>query len=65
VLNNRCINSNTDYFGTRYYSSDLSVWLSVDPLASQFSSQSPYMYCNGNPIMLIDPDGKTQDCLVY
>ena len=47
-----------DYFGARYYSSDLSIWLSVDPLASKYPSMSPYMYVAGNPINLVDPDGK-------
>lgn len=34
------------------------MWLSVDPLADKYSGNTPYMYCNGNPIMLIDPDGR-------
>ncbi len=50
-----------DYFGARYYSSDLSVWLSVDPLASKYPSMSPYMYVAGNPVMLVDPDGMQID----
>lgn len=29
------------YFGARYYDSDLSIWLSVDPLASKYPSLSP------------------------
>lgn len=33
------------------------MWLSVDPLADQNLQNSPYMYCSGNPIMRIDPDG--------
>ena len=37
------------YFGSRYYSSDLSVWLSVDPMT----------YCADNPVKLVDPDGET------
>ena len=45
------------YFGSRYYSSDLSVWLSVDPMASKYPSTSPYAYCRNNPIVLYDPDG--------
>ncbi len=45
------------YFGARYYDSDLSVWLSVDPLANKYPSMSPYMYCAGNPVMLVDPFG--------
>ncbi|OIP00140.1 MAG: hypothetical protein AUJ98_09095 [Bacteroidetes bacterium CG2_30_33_31] len=46
------------YFGARYYDSDLSVWLSVDPMSDKYPSMSAYMYCAGNPVMLVDPDGK-------
>jgi len=49
--------SSFDYFGARYYSSDISVWLSVDSLSDMYASTSPFMYVRGNPIMLIDPDG--------
>ena len=45
------------YFGSRYYSSDLSVWLSVDPMADKYPHQSNYVYCSNNPIVLIDPNG--------
>ena len=46
------------YFGSRYYSSDLSVWLSVDPMASKYPSLSPYTYCANNPVKLVDPNGE-------
>jgi RHS repeat-associated protein len=46
------------YFGARYYSSELSVWLSVDPLSFIYPSVSPYMYVQGNPIRYTDPDGR-------
>jgi RHS repeat-associated protein len=49
------------YFGARYYSSDISVWLSVDPMAHKYPSMSAYMYCAGNPVMLVDPDGMIID----
>jgi len=45
------------YFGARYYDSDLSIWLSVDPLASKYPSLSPYVYAANNPIKYIDPNG--------
>jgi RHS repeat-associated protein len=45
------------YFGARYYDSDLSVWLSVDPLADKYLSTSGFMYVMGNPIGNIDPNG--------
>ena len=46
------------YFGSRYYSSDLSIWLSVDPMSDKYASLSPYTYCADNPIILIDFDGQ-------
>jgi len=62
-----CNNLNTsnvkafDYFGARYYASDLSVWLSVDPLSDMYPSTSPFMYVRGNPVMLVDPNGMFDD----
>ena len=47
------------YFGSRYYSSDLSIWLSVDPMAGKYPSVSPYVYCADNPVRLVDPNGDT------
>ena len=46
------------YFGARYYSSDLSVWLSVDPMADKYPMFSPYVYCANNPVKLVDPNGE-------
>ncbi|MCR4811462.1 MAG: RHS repeat-associated core domain-containing protein [Bacteroidales bacterium] len=46
------------YFGARYYNSDLSLWLSVDPMSDKYPSLSPYNYCAWNPMKLVDPDGK-------
>ncbi len=45
-------------FGSRYYSSDLSIWLSVDPMSDKYPSLSPYAYCADNPIKLVDPNGE-------
>ena len=45
------------YFGSRYYSSDLSIWLSVDPQSDKYASLSPYVYCANNPVKLVDPNG--------
>ena len=49
--------SGYDYFGARYYTSNLSMWLSVDPLADIYPSYSPYLYCFGRIIMMSDPNG--------
>jgi hypothetical protein len=52
------MNNRNNYFGARYYDADISVWLSVDPLSDKYPSMSAYMYCAGNPVMLVDPDGR-------
>jgi RHS repeat-associated protein len=41
------------YFGARYYDSDVSVWLSVDPLADKYPSMSGFMYVVGNQVELV------------
>jgi RHS repeat-associated protein len=51
------------YFGARYYSAELSVWLSVDPMSDKYPSLSAYNYCTWNPIMLVDPDGREAESL--
>jgi RHS repeat-associated protein len=49
------------YFGQRYYDSDLSVWLSVDPMSDGRPNLTPYHYCQNNPIMRVDPNGMWDD----
>ena len=46
------------YFGSRYYNSSLSIWLSVDPMAGKYPSLSPYAYCANNPVRIQDPNGE-------
>ena len=48
------------YYGARYYEPVLAMWYSVDALAEKKSNISPYVYCLGNPIRLIDPDGNDE-----
>ncbi len=45
------------YFGARYYDSELSAWLSVDPMSDKYPSLSPYCYSANNPVVLVDPNG--------
>jgi len=47
------------YFGARYYDSELSGWLSVDPMSDKYPSLSPYCYTADNPVILVDPLGDT------
>ena len=50
---------NVDYtdFGARHYSPVLRRWLTPDPLSEKYYGISPYVYCAGNPVNYIDPDG--------
>lgn len=35
-----------------------SIWYGVDPLAEKYPNVSGYVYCIGNPVKLIDTDGR-------
>ncbi len=50
--------TNYDYFGARYYDSELARWLQVDPLADKYPGWSPYNYALNNPLKYVDPDGR-------
>ena len=39
----------------------VSMWMSPDPLSDERPSLSPYNYCQNNPIVLVDPDGRLDD----
>lgn len=49
------------YYGARYYDPKISIWLSVDPILKHH--ESPYSFMSGNPIMIMDPDGR--DTILY
>ncbi|MBO4806964.1 MAG: hypothetical protein J5554_13100 [Paludibacteraceae bacterium] len=45
------------YYGARYLDPTNVAWLSVDPLFEKYVGMSPYNYCVGNPVKLVDVDG--------
>jgi RHS repeat-associated protein len=45
------------YYGARYYNPKISVWLSVDPLASEAPDLTPYRFSFNNPLNVVDPNG--------
>ena len=47
-----------DYFGARFYSPILLLWLSPDPLSDKYPEISSYAYCKWNSMRYVDPDGK-------
>ena len=50
-----------DYRGARFYDSDIARFLSLDPLAKEFPAWSAYNYVMGNPIIFIDPTGRSPE----
>ena len=46
------------YYGARYLDPTGAMWLSVDPMWEKYAGMSPYNYCMGNPVKLVDPDGE-------
>jgi RHS repeat-associated protein len=51
------------YHGARYLAPWLGIWVSCDPVRSVVN-QSPYNYCQNNPIRRIDPDGQADHDIV-
>ena len=45
-------------FGARHYSAVLHRWLVPDPLGDKTPTVSAYAYCAGDPVNLVDPDGR-------
>ncbi len=46
-------------FGARLYDSGLGRWISQDPMAEEYFLHSPYLFCAGNPMRFVDPEGRT------
>ncbi len=46
------------YYGARYLDPTGAMWLSVDPLFEKYAGMSPYNYCAGNPVVMVDVDGR-------
>jgi RHS repeat-associated protein len=45
-------------YGARQYNPTLARWTAQDPLSEKYYGISPYAYCIGNPILLVDKEGK-------
>ena len=49
------------YYGARYLDPKDTRWLSVDPMFEKYDGMTPYNYCEGNPVVLVDPDGRSDE----
>jgi RHS repeat-associated protein len=47
-----------DFMARMYANSEIPIFTTPDPLMEKYYSLSPYMYCAGNPVKFIDPDGR-------
>ena len=45
------------YYGARYLDPAGARWLSADPMWEDAQGVTPYHYCHGNPVKLVDIDG--------
>ena len=45
------------YYGARYLDPAGARWLSADPMLENNPDKTPYHYCSGNPVKLMDPTG--------
>ena len=46
------------YYGARYYDPITALWLGTDPLKHKYPDIGAYVYCNANPVMYVDLDGR-------
>ncbi|MEP1035101.1 DUF6443 domain-containing protein [Ekhidna sp.] len=60
--NGKEYDENTQWYdyGARMYQADLGRWFSVDPLGEKFMDMTTYKYGMNNPILFIDPDGRSE-----
>ena len=47
-----------DYWA-RMYDPAIGRWTAQDPLSEKYYSFSAYNYCVNNPVMFVDPDGRS------
>ena len=45
-------------FGARMYDAKLVRWNTYDPMAEKYYGINPYVYCAGDPVNMIDPEGQ-------
>ena len=51
-------------FGARRYDASAVFFTSPDPLSEKYYHINPYVYCAGNPVRFVDPDGRDYTLLI-
>lgn len=46
-------------FGARQYNVNLRRWMVPDPMGEAYYDISPYVYCAGDPVKYLDPEGRS------
>src|SRR5690606_24561931 len=49
------------YYGARYYDPRISIFVSPDPLMTDYPKYTPYHYVHNNPVNMIDPTGMSAE----
>ena len=52
-------------FSARMYNPSLARFTTMDPLCEKYYSISPYAYCAGNPVNLVDPSGTDSYLIIW
>ena len=49
---------NWNDYGARWYDPAINLFTTIDPLCEKYYHINPYVYCGGNPVNRVDPDGR-------
>ena len=52
-------------FGARMYDAKLVRWNTYDPMAEKYYGINPYVYCNGDPMNMVDKRGLFMDNFIF